>query len=159
MRHFWVNGIVAIRDKQPYVQLSTEKGIIAQLSMAEARTIAMDILQMAARTEADAMLRKFFDRQEYPQGAADALVVAFRNFRAELDDQAVEHDTRVSPEYNVKQILGGLRWYIEDATDEHMAWSGSNWVLHSQGIGVHVQVSNFATEAEARQYAREIFGN
>lgn len=158
MGHFWVNGIVAARDKMPYVQISTEKGIVAQLSMAEARIIAMDILQMAARTEADAMVRKFFDRSEFPQGAADALVVSFREFRAELDEEPVEHDVRVPPEYTIKQIVHGTRWYIEDATNEHGAWSGSAWVLHEGGIGVRVQVSNFETEQEARKYARETFG-
>ena len=33
--NFFVNGVVAQRDKQPYVQLSNEKGMIAQLSMAD----------------------------------------------------------------------------------------------------------------------------
>jgi hypothetical protein len=28
MAHFWVNGIVSSRDKQPYIQLSNEKGMI-----------------------------------------------------------------------------------------------------------------------------------
>ena len=51
MTAFWVDGIVAMRDKQPYIQLSNTEGIIAQLSLSEARQIAMDILGMAARTE------------------------------------------------------------------------------------------------------------
>ena len=40
MADFWVNGIVAQRDKQPYIQLSNEKGMIAQLTMAQARQVA-----------------------------------------------------------------------------------------------------------------------
>lgn len=90
MGEFWVNGIVAARDKQPYVQLSNEKGMIAQLSMAQAQSIAMDILVMAARTEADAMIRKFFDKEEFPQGACDAVMLEFRDFRAALDQEKVE---------------------------------------------------------------------
>lgn len=89
MGEFWVNGIVSQRNQQPYVQLSNEKGMIAQLSMAEARNVAIDILQMAARTEADAMLLKFFDKHEFPEGAAVALMQEFRDYRAALDDEAI----------------------------------------------------------------------
>ena len=87
---FWVNGIVAIRDKQPYVQLSNEKGMIAQLTMAEVRTIAMDMLAMAARTEADAIILKFFERSEFPPEAGVHLMQMFRDFRSELDAEKVE---------------------------------------------------------------------
>lgn len=90
MGDFWVNGIVAQRDKQPYIQLSNEKGMIAQMSMAQARKIAMDILQMSARTEADAMIIKFFSRFELPEAAASQMLVEFRDFRAELDQEKVE---------------------------------------------------------------------
>jgi len=92
--HFWVNGIVAARDKQPYIQLSTENGIVAQLTPAQAYQIAQDILTMTARTEADAMIRQFFDKEELPHGAADALMVAFREYRAKIDDERVEHTHR-----------------------------------------------------------------
>jgi hypothetical protein len=88
--HFWVNGIVAVRNGQPYIQLSNEKGMIAQLSMAEARKVAMDILQMASRTEADAMIVKFFEHADLPQGALGALLHEFRNFRMALDTEPVE---------------------------------------------------------------------
>lgn len=87
---FWVNGIVAIRDKRPYIQLSNEKGIICQLGMSEARQVAMDILQMAARTEADAMIHKFFEREEFPENASGHLMTEFRDFRAELDAEVAE---------------------------------------------------------------------
>lgn len=87
---FWVNGVVAARDQKPYVQISTEKGMMAQFSMSEARQVAMDILQMAARTEADAMILKFFNKSEFPQGAAAALMTEFRDFRAELDREVAE---------------------------------------------------------------------
>ena len=88
--HFWVNGVVAVRDHQPYVQLSTENGMVAQFSMSEARQVAMDILQMAARTEADAMVLKFFKKSEFPDGAAEALMMEFRDYRAELDRETAE---------------------------------------------------------------------
>lgn len=90
MSDFWVNGIVSQRDKQPYVQLSNDKGMIAQLSMAQARKIAMDILVMASRTEADSMLLKFFSKNEFPEQAAGVLMVEFRDFRHELDMEKVE---------------------------------------------------------------------
>jgi hypothetical protein len=83
--HFWVNGIVAVRDGKPYIQLSNENGIIAQMDMAQARQVATDILQMSARTEADAIIVKFFGKMEFPDGALGALMQEFRDFRAELD--------------------------------------------------------------------------
>ena len=89
MPDLWVNGVVAVADKLPYVQISNENGIIAQMSMAEARDFAMDILQMSARTEADAMILRFFEKMEFPQPVAGHLLVEFRDFRASLDEQEV----------------------------------------------------------------------
>lgn len=91
--HFWVNGIVAVRDKKPYIQLSNDNGMIAQFSMSEARQVAMDILQMAGRTEADAMILKFFKKAEFPMGAAEALMQEFRDFRAELDSEIADRSS------------------------------------------------------------------
>ena len=90
MSTIWVNGVVAVRDKKPYIQLSNEKGMIAQFSMSEARQMAMDILQMAARSEADAMILKFFNKSEFREGAAVALMAGFRDFRADLDSEVAE---------------------------------------------------------------------
>jgi hypothetical protein len=87
---FWVNGVVAVRNGHPYIQLSNENGLIAQLTMSEARQVAEDILVMASRTEADAMIAKFFAKQQFPSGAANALLVEFRDFRAELDKERAE---------------------------------------------------------------------
>jgi len=89
MPNFLVNGIVARRDGLPYVQLSTEQGMICQLTIAEARNVALDILQMAARTEADAMIHKFFAASEFPPEAGTALMGNFRDFRAALDDEQI----------------------------------------------------------------------
>ena len=91
MAHFWVNGIVAVRDQKPYIQLSNEKGMIAQLSMGEARAIALDMLVMSARTEMDAMVLGFMDRLDAPAGAAPAMMAWFRDYRAALDQEKVEH--------------------------------------------------------------------
>jgi hypothetical protein len=88
--HLWVNGLVAVRDKMPYLQLSTDKGMVAQLSMSDARQVAADILQMAARTEADAMIHKFFEKSGFPEKAGAALMLEFRDFRAELDKETAE---------------------------------------------------------------------
>lgn len=98
MADFWVNGIVSNRDQQPYIQLSNEKGMIAQLSMAEARTIAMDILVMASRTECDAMVLKFFSDLELPREAAAGMLMQFRDFRAALDQEHVDHKIDEPPE-------------------------------------------------------------
>jgi hypothetical protein len=87
---FEVDGIVAARDKQPYVRLFVDGKPIAQLSIAQARNIAADIMQTAARTEADAMILKFFEKAEFPAGAAAALMLDFREFRLALDTEWVE---------------------------------------------------------------------
>jgi hypothetical protein len=86
----FVDGIVAARDKQPYLRLFADGVQVGQVTMAQARNIAMDILQMCARTEADAMIHQFFEKQEYPGGAANALMIEFRDFRLALDNEAVE---------------------------------------------------------------------
>jgi hypothetical protein len=96
MSNILVNGIVSHRDKQPYIQLDID-GHMVQMSMAEARNIARDIEVMCARTEADAMIHKFFADQQFPEGANAAVMVAFREFRNKLDGEAVEK-TRVDPD-------------------------------------------------------------
>jgi hypothetical protein len=93
MADFWVNGVVAVRDGKPYIQLSNEKGMIAQLSMSETRQIAMDMLVMAARTEADAMIVKFFADNVEPGDAASLLLIKFRDFRADLDADKAERSS------------------------------------------------------------------
>lgn len=86
-----VEGIVAIRDGNPYILiLKTVNGKdekIAQFSMSEARNFAQDILTMCSRTEADAMIHKFFNKQELPLHASAMIMADFRNFRMELDAQ------------------------------------------------------------------------
>lgn len=90
MSEIWVNGIVAVRDGKPYVQLSNENGIIAQFSISEARQIANDIVTMASRTEADAMIHQFFAKRGLPAEASGQLMVEFRDFRHELDMNKAE---------------------------------------------------------------------
>jgi hypothetical protein len=85
-----VEGIVARRDKRPYVVLliNNER---AQLTVADARRIAADLVQMAARTEADAMIHGFFERMEFPAEAGNALMIEFREFRRALDREPVDN--------------------------------------------------------------------
>ena len=91
---FWVNGIVAERDHLPYIQLSNMEGVVAQFTMSQTRQIAMDMLVMASRTEADAMIWKFFADVKLPEAAAAALITDFRDFRATLDaDEAERTET------------------------------------------------------------------
>jgi hypothetical protein len=88
---FWVNGIVAARNMQPYIQLSNENGMIGQLTMSEARKVAMDILVMASRTEADALILKFMEEKLEATPAANAAVMqAFRDYRMAIDEQEVQ---------------------------------------------------------------------
>lgn len=99
MSTFWVNGIVSHRDKKPYLQLSNEKGIIAQLSMNEAKQIAMDMLIMSARTEMDAMIHDFMIKMEFkdPKKAEEMaayMMMSFREYRAGLDDEKIDHTHR-----------------------------------------------------------------
>jgi hypothetical protein len=90
MSAFWVNGIVAMRDKHPYIQLSNTEGIICQLSLPEARQIAMDIISMAARTEMDAMLVNYCAEHGSAPNLASAMLVSFRDFRVKLDAEKAE---------------------------------------------------------------------
>lgn len=83
----------------PYVQLlDGDSRVIAQFSMAEARNIAHNILTMCARTEADAMIHKFFNKNNYPEGAANALMGDFREFRSQLDAEPIETAERIPEE-------------------------------------------------------------
>ena len=84
-----VNGIVSSRDFQPYVQIMVG-GTKAQLTMAQARSVARDIEVQCGRAEADAMLHRFFSKNQYPEGARAALMIEFREFRSQLDAEQVE---------------------------------------------------------------------
>lgn len=98
MGNIWVNGIVAVRDGQPYVQLSNEDGIIAQFSVGEARSIANNIMLMASRTEADALLLDWTAKMDLPKEAGAQLMQLFRDFRAKIDDEVVETGYDKGPE-------------------------------------------------------------
>jgi hypothetical protein len=87
--HIFIDGIVSARDRQPYIRLIVN-GEKAQLSVAEACKIANDLLKIAARTEADAMVLSFFTDQQFPPGAGAAIMQEFRYFRQTQDDKAVE---------------------------------------------------------------------
>jgi hypothetical protein len=91
---FWVQGIVSNRDKQPYVQLANADRMIAQLTVAQARNIAHDILVSASYAEADAMFVKFFGKMDFPEGALGALMVEFREFRHQLAMEKLETSHR-----------------------------------------------------------------
>jgi hypothetical protein len=47
------------------------------------------------------------------------------------------------------------RWFIVNKDDDTLAWSGSRWVNHANGLPTGgVQVCNFATRRAADLYAR-----
>ena len=96
MASFWVTGIVSAIDKQPYIQLSNEKGMIAQLSMGQARNIAMDILNMAARTEVDAMIHNFCAQYGKAE-MGPVLMQHFRDYRAKIDQEKIEREIGEDP--------------------------------------------------------------
>lgn len=87
--HINVDGIVAARNSEPYVRL-TINGEKAQLTIAEAKKIANDLYSIAARTEADAMIWRFFKDRDLPETAAAALMQDFRYFRMQQDEKPVE---------------------------------------------------------------------
>ena len=87
--HILVDGIVAAGNKEPYVRL-TVNGEKAQLDIAEAKKIALDLLAVAARTEADAMILRFFSDNKFPEGAAAALMQEFRYFRQQQDEKPID---------------------------------------------------------------------
>jgi hypothetical protein len=90
---FWVNGIVAQRDKRPYVQLSNDKGMIGQFTIAETRNVAFDLLRSASYAEVDAMLYQFFAERGIEAAALTTLMMDFRDFREKLDTEKVERST------------------------------------------------------------------
>lgn len=94
--HVFVEGIVAQRNGEPYVCV-TVNGEKAQLSIAEAHKIAQDIVVMAARTEADAMIFKFTKDRGLPETMAAHLMAEFRYFRLRQDRGEVE-GTVVDPD-------------------------------------------------------------
>jgi hypothetical protein len=85
-----VEGLVAQRDKRPYVLIAKDGQAIAQLTMAQARNIAHDLLTMCARTEADAIIHQFFAARQMPEGMAASIMLDFRLFRHELDQEQIE---------------------------------------------------------------------
>jgi hypothetical protein len=86
----WINGMVGHTTLQPRIELMSSTGIRMTWSVAEARKIANDIVTMCSRTEADAMLVRFFMARELPMEAAALLMKEFRDYRAELDGEKVE---------------------------------------------------------------------
>jgi hypothetical protein len=85
-----VSGIVAARNGMPYVVLEDAQRRIAQLTIAEARSIALDLMRSASYAETDAMLIGFFKRMELPENALGMLLIEFRDFRHQLDVERVE---------------------------------------------------------------------
>jgi hypothetical protein len=86
-----VDGIVAGRDKEPYVRLLKDGEPFAQMTIAQAQKVALDILVMASRSEADAMLVRFFENElTAPKEAILAMLMEFRLFRFALDSAKAE---------------------------------------------------------------------
>jgi hypothetical protein len=95
---FLIVGLVAVRDQQPYIQLLINGEMMFQWHVTEARSIAWDILRMASRTEADAMIVKFFGHLEFPNSALAALMHEFRDYRHKLDMIEVDRGDFNPPE-------------------------------------------------------------
>src|SRR5215467_5651932 len=90
LKEIIVSGIVSHRTGEPFVQILTETGApMAQLTMAQAYAVARDITVMAARTEMDAMVLKFFRENEFPEQACVVLLQQMRDFRSQLDAEVL----------------------------------------------------------------------
>lgn len=51
------------------------------------------------------------------------------------------------------------RWIIVNARDPELAWSGSHWVDHENGVATgRFHVATFASEEEARKHAESVWG-
>jgi hypothetical protein len=98
--HVFVDGLVAARDLEPYVRLVVN-GEKAQLTIAEAHKVVLDLMKIAARTEADAMVLRFFSERQFPEGAGAAIMQEFRYFRQRQDDKPIEQMT-VDPDSGEK---------------------------------------------------------
>jgi hypothetical protein len=46
------------------------------------------------------------------------------------------------------------RWFLASASAPFLAWSGSSWETHKNGIGVRVQILSRETQEEAIALAR-----
>jgi hypothetical protein len=95
--HLWVNGLVAARNQEPYVQIMGDKGIIVQFTVAEARSFAFDLVEASHNAEADAMVVRFFGKLELPAGALAAFMQEFRQFRY-LNEQGKVETSRSDPD-------------------------------------------------------------
>ena len=71
----------------------------AEAEMSQLSDLLMDAVDSGAsvgflpplsRAEADAMIYKFFAEHDLPEAAAGKLMVDFRTFRSQLDQEAVE---------------------------------------------------------------------
>jgi len=102
MNHFLISGLVAARDKQPYVQLLINGEMMFQWNVTEARSIAWDMLRMCSRVEADAMIFNFFNKLGIPEQALAAFMQDFRDYRHELDMMPVDR-----ADFNVEEEGGG----------------------------------------------------
>lgn len=98
LNEFLISGVVAVRDEQPYIQLLINGEMMFQWNITEARGIAWDIIRMCSRTEADAMIVKFFGHMDFPNGALAAIMHEFRDYRHKLDMMEVDHGDYNPPE-------------------------------------------------------------
>lgn len=88
--NFFVQGIVAARNGKPYVIIDNGETRIAQFSIAEARSVALDLLRAASYAETDAMIVRFFKKHGLEGGPLAAFMQDFRDFRHVLDTEKVE---------------------------------------------------------------------
>jgi hypothetical protein len=52
--------------------------------------------------------------------------------------------------------LNSLRhWYIESAFTRRLAWTGSRWAGHVDGVGIRHHISTWAYHTEAELHAKE----
>lgn len=94
----------------------------------------------------------------FGRALAEKITRSFRVIGANLKQDVVAGD-HVAPPRDEKDCIfrkGALgRWIVVNARDETLAWSGSRWVAHGQGVlAGGVRVSNFESVGDACWYAQ-----
>lgn len=86
-----VSGLVSNRDYTPRIELNDAQSTFrCQMDAEDAIKLALDIIKMAEATMADALLIRWCSKNMKEQGAkfGAALMMEFRDFRAELEDDS-----------------------------------------------------------------------
>lgn len=98
-KRVWVQSIVSGKDLEPYVQISLDEQMIAQLTPEEARQVARHILETANAAELDAFFVEFL--QEMVGVRGNPITIALSDFRKWREERGMRSrhpiDARKNP--------------------------------------------------------------